>query len=247
MAGEESANLSAAEAEQVNEEAVNTPEDQANSEPTKETKPEVPQWAQRRFSELTRKRYEAEAEAKMLRQENERLRGGTEQAQEPQPLTQQDIDRLVNERAQDLQAQQSFNDRCNEAVSIGESEYKETFAGAVSTLNAMGALFEANGKPTELGDAIMDCETPAAVLNYLGLHPEEAEDLMDLSPKAQARALARIEDKLAQNPAKPVSKAPAPVKPVGQKAASPKKLEELSTADYVKQRNKEIADRRKAR
>jgi hypothetical protein len=68
-----------------------------------------------------------------------------------------------------------------------------------------------------IGEAVMDSDNPAAMLHYLGTHPDEALRIAKLSPVSAARRLGLIEAGLAaakDKPAKAVSNAPAPARTV---------------------------------
>lgn len=82
----------------------------------------------------------------------------------------------------------------------------------------------------------------AELIFQLVADPDEAERISKLSPLAAARALAKLEEKLPKPEARKVSGAPAPTKTVKGTAESPvKKLEDMSTAEYMAKRRADEA------
>jgi hypothetical protein len=76
--------------------------------------------------------------------------------------------------------------------------------------------------------------------------PGMAERILGLSPRAQARELAKLEISLSQKaaPVTPVSKAPAPVKPIGAKSTASDGLSDKDNiADWMKKRQREANGR----
>ena len=91
-----------------------------------------------------------------------------------------------------------------------------------------------------VADAIMASDVAAKVVGYLGNNPEEADRISRLSPVRQIAEIGKIEDKLAAAPQ--ISKAPAPLKPVGGKgSAQTGNLESQSMEEYIAQRRKQGA------
>lgn len=109
--------------------------------------------------------------------------------------------------------------------------------------------------PDKAVEIIRDCENGPEIAYYLGEHPEEARALDGMSETAMARAIGRIESKLA---APAVSPAPAPApKPVSKAPPPPPKIEAvepaitkawndpaLSQEEFNKRRKQVIAQRR---
>lgn len=102
----------------------------------------------------------------------------------------------------------------------------------------------------EMVDALADSEDAAALLYYIAKNADEAERIAQLSPKAAARALGRIEERLSAErekaKAKPVvSQAPPPPPKLEAKEASVEKdPSEMTDAEFAKWRKKQIAARR---
>lgn len=226
----------------------------------------TPEWAQKRINELTAKRYEAERSAAQDREAREiaeartadllkQLSGGNA-ADPAAPNTapvagpsKEEIDRQVQVRAAELTRVNEFNKTCNNIAEVGKKEFKD-WDEALKNLGLVGAV-GANANPEFLETAV-ELKSPHAVLHYLGTNLEEAERLVNLSPKKMALEMARLEAALsAPAPAPiapPVSKAPAPVIPVGGKATAPATNiddPDLSTDDFMALRAKQVDERRK--
>lgn len=204
---------------EVKDASAVTEEPKAGSE-EKEAKKETPEWAQRKIDKLTAQKYQVRAEKQLLERELAELRAklNPEQTSEP-TLKPEDIDRLAEEKAAKRIAAQQFNEKCNSLVEHGRKEFKDDFEQAIKTLGMMGALFEGN-EPTEFAQLVTECDAPHKVLHYLGTNPEEAERILALPSRSQARAIGLLEARLAQKPEPSVSKAPEPIKPVGSRSSS---------------------------
>lgn len=242
-------------------ESVATPEKEApqgevrqqENETQEQQKPEskTPEWAERRFRKLTEQKYQARAEADMARREAEALRQRLSQYEvQPQQARQeanQDPYVLAEQIAEQRLKAQQFDQRANSIVELGSKEFKDDFAGAVKNLQLLGALFDDKGAPTEFSEAVAEYDQPHKILYHLGTNPDEAERILSLPARAQARELARLEARLSQDrPVEPpaVSKAPPPVKPVGAKAVSdggPSEKDDIAT--WMKKRSAEVKKR----
>ncbi len=230
-------------AEQVQQvEAVST---EATTEQTQEqqteTQEEAPKkepWFQKRIGELTREKYEARRaaedaarEVQELRQRVERIQRG-EQDQTPptadvQTLVQQEAARLVEERR--------FNEACNKVYATGKSEFQD-FDQAVGNLQMVGA-------PKALLEFVAASDAGAKLIHHLGTDLDEAARIAQLPPVLMARELTRLEFKLSQPQAKPVSKAPAPITPVSGTSGGSKDPADMSDAEFAKWRRAQIAKR----
>lgn len=98
-------------------------------------------------------------------------------------------------------------------------------------------------------EAMQSSDLGADIAYYLAKNPDEAMRINSLSPIAAAREIGRIESyvEYEKDQAKkkaPVSKAPAPIKPVKSSSGSgSKSLEDMTPAEYIAYRNKQ--DKRK--
>lgn len=98
--------------------------------------------------------------------------------------------------------------------------------------------------------AIIELENGPEVAYYLGKNPEEAAKLLDMTDRQAIMAIGRISDSLTKDSPepRPVSRAAAPVKPVGSSSTrSNVSLEELPQREYNRIRNEEEQKRRLGR
>lgn len=183
--------------------------------------------AQRRIDRLTREKYELRA-----RIEQTQARPPTQEQEQEAKYTEQDIQRVAEER---LAAKQA-TDRANSIASEGEKSFPD-FAVKVRTVMEELPLFDNKGMPTPVMEAIYDADKPAALLHYLGENPEIAAELAELSPVRQARRIALIERDLPEpkesKPQSNVSKAPAPLKPGKPSSVSVKSPDAMSDAEWA--------------
>lgn len=186
-----------------------TTEQPQEAEQTQEEAEKKTPWFQKRISEVTREKYEAKRQADESAQEVQRL---TEQLARIQAGDtdgeQPDVQRLARAEAEKIVAERSFNERCNKVHADGTKEFPD-FGQTVSNLQMVGAN-------QQFWDLATESDAAAKLLHHLGQDLDEAARIASLPPVQMARELTKLEYKLAQAPApKPVSKAPAPVKPIG--------------------------------
>lgn len=92
-------------------------------------------------------------------------------------------------------------------------------------------------------DAILESEIGHELMYYLGKHDNEVARLAKLSPSRQASEIGKLEARLSEAPKK-TSSAPAPIEPVTGKGAAETGLSEnLSTAEWIKRRQKQVHGR----
>lgn len=108
-------------------------------------------------------------------------------------------------------------------------------------------------------DAILDSAIAPKLLSHLAAHPEECAQLSTLPPRQALVAMGKLESRLdvasssgPTSAAAPVTKAPAPPKPVGGGAtATAVSLERLAaegrTSEWMARRNAEVAEARRTR
>lgn len=170
----------------------------------------------RRVDRITAARYQAEARAQQAAQEAEQLRQQLAQytQQEDRPQPQADPVALAREIA----TLERITEKSNTVAKDGAKRF-EGFNKALSVVqDEAGPLFvpvaPGIGKPTPLGEAVLDAEDPAAVLHHLGNNPELAAELHGLSATQVARRIARIEIELSKASEPKQSSAPKPISPV---------------------------------
>ncbi len=204
----------------------------------------------RRVDRITAARYQAEARAQQAAQEAEALRQRLSQYEQQEPAPQQrQADPIA--LAREIATLEKVTERSNTVHKDGVKRF-EGFdkalqavieeAGPLVVPVAPGAPF---GKPTALGEAVLDADDPAAVLHHLGNNPDLAAELNGLSPTQIARRIARIEMELAKPKEPKQSTAPRPVSPV--KAASRDDgglSDELSPEEWARRFRKQMRERR---
>jgi hypothetical protein len=171
-------------------------------------------WAQKRINEQTRKVYEAKREAEALRQRlaqyEQSQRQAPDEQQEQSQYQPQDLETLAEQKAAQLLAERSFNEKCNQVYEAGAKEVPN-FDAAVSNLQLVGVN-------RDFLEAVTATDAGHKILAHLGQleNLPEAERILNLPPVQMGRELAKLELKLNQPPPpKPVSKAPAPISPIG--------------------------------
>lgn len=216
------------------EEASQEPAAQQDAKPD-ETTPELPRDEkgkfkspiQDRFDALTRAKHEAEREAAYWRQ---RANPVQEEAPQKEPAVEdfKDYGDYVKAQTKWEVTQAIKADRAaaaQEAAKAAEQRVQETKAQTFAERQATAktsipdydAVVGAADVPIapHLGEAILDSDKGPELVYHLAKNPAEAARLSALLPLAAARELGRIEATLGQSssPAKPVTKAPAPMKP----------------------------------
>jgi hypothetical protein len=179
-------------------------------------------WFQHRIDELTRARHEerrradeAQQQALRYQQQLAQLQQGYQpDQQQSQPQGQEtDIRTLAQQEAARMVADQRFTDQCNKVYSDGKAAFPD-FDQAVANLQMLGV----NRDFLELATT---SDAGAKLLHHLGTDLDETARLLTLPPVQMARELTRLEIKLGQPAApKPVSKAPAPISPLGSSAST---------------------------
>ena len=112
---------------------------------------------------------------------------------------------------------------------------KEAFGQAVAAIvEEAGPLFDQKGKPTSIGEAILDADEPEKLIKFLGDNPELASELQGLSPLQLGRRIERFEQQMKAKP-KPVSRAPDPARPINAQRG-PQNLADADMDTYVAMR-----------
>lgn len=224
-----------AEVEQNSTEAT-TEQTQEQENETQEEKAKKEPWFQKRIGELTREKYEAKRAAEEARQQAEQYRQYLAQIQQGEQTVEKpdvDVQTLAKQEAAKLVAEQRFNETCNKVYTEGKSEFPD-FDQAVANLQMVGV----NRDFLELATT---SDAGAKLLHHLGTDLDEAARILSLPPVQMARELTKLEYKLSQPQAKPVSKAPAPIKPIGSGGATDTGLrDDIPMDEWLRRRNKEL-------
>jgi DNA repair exonuclease SbcCD ATPase subunit len=224
------------QAEQVQQVESNsaeaTTEQSQEAEQQTEQKEKKTPWFEKRISEVTREKYEHKRAAEQAMQEAQQLREQLARVQsgEQYEAPEADVMTLAEQRAQQLLAERSFNEACNKVYHTGKTEFPD-FDQAVSNLQMVGV-----GR--EFLELATTSDAGAKLIHHLGTDLDEAARIAALPPVQMARELTRLEFKLAQPVAKPVSKAPAPITPIGAGGASDSGLRDDLPIDEWMRRNR---------
>jgi len=190
------------------EETTDDVKDEKSKEPA-----ELPKGVQRRIDRAVRAKYEAEARTKMLEERLAALESRAAPQQRQVDASEPTIDKFEN-----------FDEYvAAKATWIARQQIENTLSEREKA--QMAAQQERERRV--IADSWQD---------HLANNPDEARQIAMMSPIGQIRALGRIEAKLEQKSPVTVTKAPPPVKPVGQKAAITKDPGKMSDEEYAKWR-----------
>lgn len=239
---------------------IDTPEPEAVPEPdAKPAEDPIPKGVQKRIDRAVRQKYEAEARTKML---EERL-AALEQRGQPAPIPRQVIDdteptidkfdnfdqyvaakaeyiakRQIEATLSERERRQAAEREAAERTKTVDSWTKRVAAATAEMPDFEDVLASSDVPMTPpMQQAIMESDVGPKLAYYLANNPEEAEKIATMSPVGAIRALGRIEERLSTT--KPVIKttnAPAPITPVGTRAAVAKDPGKMSDAEYAKWR-----------
>ena len=246
------ANLAPAPTEQPVIVDTDSTGDEAQKGDSTETKPEKTA-EQKELEYLRRKATKADRVQGKLYQELQAERqaraayearaGQGEQGQ--QQATQAQADPY--ELAREIAALDKVTEQSNNVAKDGNKRFADFGTALNVVIEEAGPLIHGDGRmqgrPTALGEAILDAEDPAALLHFLGSNPALADELSGLSPTQMGRRIERFEAQMKAKPVKPVSTAPAPIKPLqgSTTSASVKSLEAMSPSEYKAYRSKQGA------
>ena len=193
-----------------------------------------------RVHRITSQRYQAEARAE------EAERKATELAQRlatfEQPTQEPTAPNPV-EMAREIARIEKVNEQSNAVYKIGVERFKD-FDDALNVLaREAGTMFDKQGRPTSLGDALLTADDPAAMIHRLGTDPDLAAELGELNHTALVRRIERLERDMVEQARLKKSSAPAPLEPVrGQGGA--KDPSDMSDAEFNAWRKRQVAQRR---
>lgn len=167
-------------------------------------------------------------------------------------LTEADVERRANERAEQLAAKRIFDQACNETVQAGRTAHPD-FDSRLAGLKELVDPRDASQVQTynDFLAAVLETGDQAAEIIYaLGGDQDEAARIMTLPPVKLAAALAGLSNKTA--PGGNLSK---PIVPIGRKGpqneeidpADANRADKLSTATWMERRNTQVAASQKAR
>jgi hypothetical protein len=238
------------------------PEPKAEEQPKPEEKKEdpIPKGVQKRIDRAVREKYEAQAEAKMLKERLDRIEQNIQERvakpidnSEPRIDNFDDFDKYVAAKAEWI-ASKKINETLNERERRSAEEraaaahyqavdgWNQRLEKATAELPDFKEVIESSDVPMSdfMRDAIVESDLGPKVAYWLANNPDEAKKIASMSPLATVKAIGRIEERLesqAKAPKKPTA-APAPLKPVGGKASVQKDPGQMTDAEYAEWRKK---------
>lgn len=224
----------------------------------------IPKGVQKRIDRAIRRQYEAEAEAKYLREQIARQQVTAPPAPTvPEDVTPkledfQDYESYLkaaakHEARQELQQQLSIHAKTaeQERAQAAQRQTADSWNKKVEAVTAeLPDFADVVGSssvpmPDHVKAVVMQSDAGPKLAYYLATHPDEAEQIASQHPLQAIRSLVRIEDKIqAEKSVKKATDAPAPITPVGTKAKSEKSPEDMSFNEFAEWRKKQIAQRR---
>lgn len=238
----------AAEADAQGGEGEEEPAPKATPEKKDDGKTGKQPWYLQRINTLTAKERRTAAENEALKaalaareapagDEEETDDAATKAKPEKRALTEEDVERLAEEKAAKKLAENNFNSESNKIFDAGVKEFsKEGFQDALGTLN------QVSGELSPIFvEALMELDFPQRVIMALADDPDEAGRILSLSPVRMAAALAKVKPK--DPPKKPskISGAPDPIVPVGGSNKGGKSYDDMTDEEYAEARDAEIA------
>lgn len=219
-------------------------EGQETEEGGKKEKP----WFQKRIDDLTKEKWDArrekeasDARARELEAQLELLRAGKKEGDpEVKNLSEKDIDALAEKKAEEKMRVDAFNKACNDVYEAGKAAYND-FEAVLSNYRDIGGLTPA------LIEAALETGEGHKVLYELAKDRDTAYRVMRMSPVKMAVEVTRLAEKVSKPKPAPVSKAPAPIKPVKGAANAEPDPEKMSTAEWMEWREKKLEEERKRR
>ena len=210
----------------------------------------------RRIDRLTAKRGGLERENELLRQQiadferrqqqgaanqrgNEGEDHGGQRQQSGRQVTEADIERMAQTRAEQLHRQRFFGQRVSHVLAAGSK--LDGFNAAVDAVAEVAPFTDRQGRPTPFIEAVLEADDPAALLKHLGDNPDDAEQLAFLTPAQLGRRIAKLEDQIKAGAKKQTSAAPPPLKPVAGAAGGAEPDPEKDAEAWIRARNKAVA------
>jgi len=201
-------------------------------------------WHVTRIDQLTGEKYELQRRLEALE------RGQTPPAPAEPPsgtppgaktFTQVELNAEVARRAQALASETSFNAKSNEIYQAGKTKFQD-FDQSLQAFNQLGGL----DRPTV--EAAMETDAPEALLYAMGKDLDRTSALMALPPVRRAVAMAKWAGEIGKAPPSAPSKAPPPVSGVvhaaGGRATPSLADDNLTDAEWIALRQKQVAERR---
>lgn len=197
------------------DEAEDEGEEEQEVEPEPTPKKELTQAAiDRRVARERRRVAEAQAETALLKQ---RIAELEKKEDGDKVLTPKEIEELAEAKAEQKTNERIYKAAFNGMMGAAAKEYgdqKKFDAACNEFVDDVGDL------PRSVIAPMLDMDNGHSILNYLIKNPDEAADLIVMSPTRQVRELANLSLKLEASKKKTISKVPAPITPLGGKQKS---------------------------
>lgn len=193
---------------------------------------------QRRIDRITREGHQPQQQ-----------RAQASQGQDDQELTPEQISQAIAQQANEIAERREMNRRCDQVAAQAEKMDKNFLTNFRELTQETGPMFDQQGRPAPLMEAILDSESPAKVLVHLTENRDLAAEIADMTPRQQIRRIAQLENELEaaaakeKEPKKP-SAAPKPATPVKAVAAGDEP-DQNDTARWIEwDRKRDIAKRK---
>lgn len=185
---------------------------------------------EKRISRLAFEKRQAEKRARELQQRLDRTEG------KAPPLDKdEEVARLVEQRAAELADLHAYNAKANEVYKAGCETYPD-FDQRLANFRDLGGISrEVVEAADEAGDA-------HKIIHWLSRNLDEAERIMKMSPHRMGAALAKINAKV--NAPKPQTKAPAPIKPIQGQAKSEPSMDDMPIDEWMRREDERMSTRR---
>lgn len=215
----------------------------------------VPKGVQKRIDRLTRERYRLEGELEaMRRQAQPPAKPETREpsAGRPSPdqfasyedftaaLVRHEAEQII--KARDSQAEQS---KAQQSATARDREWAKRMDAAREAYPDIDDVIGGSDVPVSqaMVDVLQRHPKGADLAYYLGKHPDAAERIAGLDAVSAAIELAEIGATLARPAAKKQTSAPAPISPVGQRAAVSKDPDKMTADEWLAWRNAQLRKR----
>ncbi len=197
-----------APAETVTADPAEAPEPVADEKPKKDAVAQL----QGRIGYLTKKHAAELAELRArLPTETSEPAAPVETTNLTSAQIQEQIRNLATAEAKQIAAAQSFNEKADALYEKGKEEFSD-FEGKMTLLRDLGVIGPAN---VTVAEAAMATGDGHKVLYALGQDTEEAARIAGLPPVQMGVELAKLAAKLNAKPKAEISRAPAPISPLG--------------------------------
>lgn len=212
--------------------------DESEAKPEKTAEQKEIERLRRQLTKRDRTQGKLYQEAQTYKQQLEQYAQQTPQEQGERREPQADPHQLAREIA----TVEKVTELSNKVAQEGRSKFKDFDSSLGTVIEEAGELIHPNGRPTAIGAAILESDTPAALIDFLGKNPDLASELEGLTPTQLGRRIERIEAQMKAAVAKPVSKASEPISPIKGGAGNVvKSLDKMSMDEYMAHRQKQGA------